>query len=39
MTGGFRFPTIENRWSNFIKDNFFRQKACPSPNKIKLERI
>jgi hypothetical protein len=38
MTGGLRSPTMENHWANFIKNPFFRQKAFPSPNKIKLKK-
>jgi len=33
MTGRFRFPTIQNHWSNFMKNHFFRQKVFRSPQK------
>jgi hypothetical protein len=39
MADGFGFPTIENHWSNFIKNHFFRQKAFPSPRKLNFEKF
>jgi hypothetical protein len=39
MTGGFGFPAIENHWSNFIKNHFFRKKAFPSPKKSNLKKL